>query len=240
MKENDIMLKLDKVNVFYGNVHALRDISLEVRQGEIVTLIGANGAGKTSTLRAISNLESVKQGAIYYKGEDITNMGAHNIVQKKLIQVPEGRRVFGELSVEENLMMGAYTRKNREEIKKDKSDVYDMFLRLFERKDQIAGTLSGGEQQMLAIGRALMSKPDLLLLDEPSMGLAPIVVKQIFDIIKKISEEGVTILLVEQNANMALSIADRAYVLETGSITMEGDAKELLDNDDIRKAYLGS
>lgn len=239
MSDCELMLKLDKINLFYGNVHALRNVSLEVRKGEIVTLIGANGAGKTSILRAISNLETVKDGKIEYQGENITNIGAHNIVEKKLIQVPEGRRIFGELTIEENLMMGAYLRKNKEDVRKDLNYVYDLFLRLYERKLQIAGTLSGGEQQMLAIGRALMAKPDLLLLDEPSMGLAPIVVNQIFKIIEKIQKSGTTILLVEQNANMALSIADRAYVLETGEITMSGPAKEMLGNDEIRKAYLG-
>lgn len=239
MSDCELMLKLDKINLFYGNVHALRNVSLEVHKGEIVTLIGANGAGKTSILRAISNLETVKDGKIEYQGENITNIGAHNIVEKKLIQVPEGRRIFGELTIEENLMMGAYLRKNKEDIRKDLNYVYDLFLRLYERKLQIAGTLSGGEQQMLAIGRALMAKPDLLLLDEPSMGLAPIVVDQIFKIIEKIQKSGTTVLLVEQNANMALSIADRAYVLETGEITMSGPAKEMLGNDEIRKAYLG-
>lgn len=239
MDEKKLMLKLDKVNVFYGNVHALRDVSLTVNKGEIVTLVGANGAGKTSILRAISNLETVKEGAIEYNGCNITNIGPHKIVGKKLIQVPEGRRIFGDLTIEENLMMGAYLRKDRAQIRKDLTHVYDLFLRLYERKLQVAGTLSGGEQQMLAIGRALMANPELLLLDEPSMGLAPIIVDQIFDIIQKIQKMGMTVLLVEQNANMALSIADRAYVLETGQITMSGSAKSLLGNDEIRKAYLG-
>ena len=239
MDEKKLMLKLDKVNVFYGNVHALRDVSLTVNKGEIVTLVGANGAGKTSILRAISNLETVKEGTIEYNGCNITNFGPHKIVGKKLIQVPEGRRIFGELTIEENLMMGAYLRKDRAQIRKDLTHVYDLFLRLYERKLQVAGTLSGGEQQMLAIGRALMANPELLLLDEPSMGLAPILVDQIFDIIQKIQKMGTTVLLVEQNANMALSIADRAYVLETGQITMSGSAKSLLGNDEIRKAYLG-
>ena len=239
MDEKKLMLKLDKVNVFYGNVHALRDVSLTVNKGEIVTLVGANGAGKTSILRAISNLETIKEGTIEYNGCNITNIGPHKIVGKKLIQVPEGRRIFGELTIEENLMMGAYLRKDRAQIRKDLTHVYDLFLRLYERKLQVAGTLSGGEQQMLAIGRALMANPELLLLDEPSMGLAPIIVDQIFDIIQKIQKMGTTVLLVEQNANMALSIADRAYVLETGQITMSGSAKSLLGNDEIRKAYLG-
>ncbi|MDD3369048.1 MAG: ABC transporter ATP-binding protein [Lachnospiraceae bacterium] len=233
------MLKVENVNVFYGNVHALRDVSIEVNKGEIVTLIGANGAGKTSILRAISNLENVKSGKVYYKEKDITNIGAHNIVHQRLIHIPEGRRIFGELTVEENLMMGAYSRKNLPEARVDKEMIYDMFERLKERKAQIAGTLSGGEQQMLAIGRALMSDPQLLLMDEPSMGLAPIVVDQIFDIIQKINKRGTTILLVEQNANMALSIADRGYVLETGQITLEGKASELINDDQVKKAYLG-
>lgn len=239
MSDKELILKLDKINVYYGNVHALRDVSIEVHKGEIVTLIGANGAGKTSILRAISNLENVKSGTIEYKGEKITNIGPHKIVSKKLIQVPEGRRIFGELTINENLMMGAYLRKDRAAVREDINHVYDLFLRLYERNRQIAGTLSGGEQQMLAIGRALMSKPDLLLLDEPSMGLAPIVVDQIFQIIEQINKMGTTVLLVEQNANMALSIADRAYVLETGEITMEGAAKDLLGNENIKKAYLG-
>lgn len=239
MSEKELLLKVDKINVYYGNVHALMDVSIEVNRGEIVTLIGANGAGKTSILRAISGLEPIKDGTITYKGEDITNIGAHKIVEKKLIQVPEGRRIFGELTVDENLKMGAYIRKDRVGIREDMNHVYELFLRLFERKDQIAGTLSGGEQQLLAIGRALMAKPDLLLLDEPSMGLAPIIVAQIFKIIERIKSMGTTVLLVEQNANMALSIADRAYVLETGQITIEGEAGELLGNETIKKAYLG-
>ncbi len=239
MDDMEIMLDLNSINVFYGNVHALRNVSLFVKRGEIVTLIGANGAGKTSILRAISNLETVKEGKITYLGSDITNIGPHRIVEKKLIQVPEGRRVFGELTIEENLMMGAYLRTDREEIKNDLANVFDLFPRLHERRSQVAGTLSGGEQQMLAIGRALMADPKLILLDEPSMGLAPIIVDKIFDIIQKIREMGTTVLLVEQNANMALSIADRAYVIETGLITKSGPAREMLGNDEIRKAYLG-
>lgn len=239
MSDREQMLKLDQVNVHYGNVHALRDVSLEVFRGEIVTLIGANGAGKTSILRAISNLETVKSGTICYQGEKITNIGAHRIVRKGLIHIPEGRRIFGELTIEENLKMGAYLRKDRAGIREDMNRVYELFLRLYERKNQVAGTLSGGEQQMLAIGRALMSGPKLLLMDEPSMGLAPIIVEQIFAIIQKINKTGTTVLLVEQNANMALSIADRAYVLETGEITVKGNAGELLGDKEIKKAYLG-
>lgn len=239
MDDMEIMLDLDNINVFYGNVHALRNVSLFVNRGEIVTLIGANGAGKTSILRAISNLETIREGRITYLGIDITNIGPHRIVEKKLIQVPEGRRVFGELTIEENLMMGAYLRTDRAKIKTDLSNVFDLFPRLHERRGQIAGTLSGGEQQMLAIGRALMSDPKLILLDEPSMGLAPIIVDKIFDIIQKIRDMGTTVLLVEQNANMALSIADRAYVIETGLITKSGPAREMLGNDEIKKAYLG-
>lgn len=233
------MLKLENINVYYGNVHALKDVSVEVNKGEIVTLIGANGAGKTSILRAISNLENVKKGSISYKGNEITNMGPHNIVKQGLIHVPEGRRVFGELTVAENIMLGAYTCKDKRKIKENTQMVYDLFTRLEERKNQIAGTLSGGEQQMLAIARALLSNPELLLLDEPSMGLAPIIVDHIFDIITKINMTGTTVLLVEQNANMALSIANRGYVLETGYITMSGNANDMLNNDEIKKAYLG-
>ncbi len=233
------MLKLENINVYYGNVHALKDVSVEVNKGEIVTLIGANGAGKTSILRAISNLENVKKGSISYKGNEITNMGPHNIVKQGLIHVPEGRRVFGELTVAENIMLGAYTCKDKRKIKENTQMVYDLFTRLEERKNQIAGTLSGGEHQMLAIARALLSNPELLLLDEPSMGLAPIIVDHIFDIITKINMTGTTVLLVEQNANMALSIANRGYVLETGYITMSGNANDMLNNDEIKKAYLG-
>ena len=233
------MLKVNNINLFYGNIHALHGIDFEVNEGEIVTLIGANGAGKTSTLHSISGLVPLKDGSIEFMGEDITKSPADQIVKKRLIQVPEGRRVFANLNVMDNLKMGSYTRKDKDEIKKDLKEVFRRFPRLEERKRQIAGTLSGGEQQMLAMGRALMSKPKLLLMDEPSMGLAPLLVQEIFDIIKSINDAGTTILLVEQNANMALSIAHRAYVLETGRITVSGTSQELLASEEIRKAYLG-
>ena len=230
------MLKID--NLYYGGIHALKDLSLEVKKGEIVTLIGANGAGKTSTLRAISGLEPIKSGTISYKGSPINKIPAHKIVSLGLSHVPEGRKIFANLTVLENLELGAYLRKDKE-IQKDMEMVFSKFPRLKEREKQQAGTLSGGEQQMLAIGRALMNRPEMLILDEPSMGLAPLVVKDIFDTIVEINKSGTTILLVEQNANMALSIADRAYVLETGNIVLSGDAKELLEDDSIKSAYLG-
>ncbi len=233
------MLKIDNINVYYGAIHALKGISLEVYPGEIVTLIGANGAGKSTTLRTISGLLKPKDGSITFEGENIAGVKAHKIVRAGISQVPEGRRVFAEMSVMENLELGAFTRKDKDGIKKDLQMVFERFPRLEERKKQIAGTLSGGEQQMLAMGRALMSRPKLLLLDEPSMGLAPLLIKEIFSIIEDIHKEGTTILLVEQNANMALSIANRAYVLETGRITISGDAKKLAASEDIRKAYLG-
>ncbi len=232
------MLKIDNINLYYGGIHALKDLSLEVKKGEIVTLIGANGAGKTSTLRAISGLEPIKSGTIYYKGSPINKVPAHKIVSLGLSHVPEGRKIFANLTVLENLELGAYLRKDKE-IQKDMEMVFSKFPRLKEREKQQAGTLSGGEQQMLAIGRALMNRPEMLILDEPSMGLAPLVVKDIFDTIVEINKSGTTILLVEQNANMALSIADRAYVLETGNIVLSGDAKELLEDDSIKSAYLG-
>lgn len=233
------MLKVDKINLYYGVIHALKDISLEVKQGEIVTLIGANGAGKTSTLRAISGLEPVKSGTVTFKNTELNKIPANKIVTLGLSHVPEGRRVFPELSVLENLELGAYLRKDKAGIKQDMEMVFSKFPRLKERLKQHAGTLSGGEQQMLAIGRALMNRPEMLILDEPSMGLAPLVVKDIFDTIVEINKMGTTILLVEQNANMALAIAHRAYVLETGNIVKSGDAKELLNDDSIRSAYLG-
>ena len=233
------MLKLDKINLYYGNIHALRDISLEVNDGEIVTLIGANGAGKTSTLRAISGLNAIKSGSITYDDKTISAMPAHKIVGTGLCQVPEGRRVFGDQTCEENLLLGAFLNRDKAKIKDSLEHVYALFPRIKERRIQLAGTLSGGEQQMLAISRALMSNPKLLLLDEPSMGLAPIVVEEIFEIIKDIRKEGTTILLVEQNANAALQIADRGYVLETGSIVLSGKADDLLHDDAVRKAYLG-
>lgn len=232
------MLKIDNINLYYGGIHALKDLSLEVKKGEIVTLIGANGAGKTSTLRAISGLEPIKSGTISYKGSPINKVPAHKIVSLGLSHVPEGRKIFANLTVLENLELGAYLRKDKE-IQKDMEMVFSKFPRLKERKKQQAGTLSGGEQQMLAIGRTLMNRPEMLILDEPSMGLAPLVVKDIFDTIVEINKSGTTILLVEQNANMALSIADRAYVLETGNIVLSGDAKELLEDDSIKSAYLG-
>lgn len=233
------MLKVTDLNCFYGAIHAIKDVSLEVTDGEIVALIGSNGAGKSTTLRTISGLMKPKSGFIQYDGEDITGMPAHKIVGKGLVQVPEGRHVFANLTVMENLELGAYLRKDKDGIAKDLKDVFVKFPRLEERKNQVAGTLSGGEQQMLAMGRALMSKPKLLLLDEPSMGLAPLLVREIFDIIKEINSDGTTVLLVEQNANMALSIADKAYVLETGRISLSGTAKELAASDEVRKAYLG-
>lgn len=233
------MLKVEDINVYYGAIHAIKGISLEVSEGEIVALIGSNGAGKSTTLRTISGLMKPKTGKIMYEGNDIAGMPAHKIVGMGLCQVPEGRHVFANMSVLENLEMGAYLRSDKEAIEEDMKKVFDRFPRLLERKNQIAGTLSGGEQQMLAMGRALMSRPKLLLLDEPSMGLAPLLVKEIFNIIKDINATGTTVLLVEQNANMALSIADKAYVLETGRITLSGTAKELASSEEVRKAYLG-
>ena len=233
------MLEVTDLNVFYGAIHAVKDISLEVADGEIVTLIGSNGAGKSTTLRTISGLLRPKSGKIIYDGEDITGVAAHKLVGKGLVQVPEGRHVFSNMTVMENLELGAYLRQDKDGIKKDMEEAFEKFPRLLERKAQIAGTLSGGEQQMLAMARALMSKPKLLLVDEPSMGLAPLLVKEIFNIIKEINAAGTTVLLVEQNANMALSIADKAYVLETGRIVHAGTAKELAASEDVQKAYLG-
>ena len=232
------ILKVDNINVYYGAIHAIKGISFEVNEGEIVTLIGANGAGKSTTLQTVSGLLRSRTGSIEFNGENISHVPAHKLVYKGLAQVPEGRRIFLQMSVEENLEMGAFTQKNAG-IDADIESVYEQFPRLRERKKQIAGTLSGGEQQMLAMGRALMSHPKLLMLDEPSMGLAPILVEQIFDIIRQLHKNGTTILLVEQNAQMALSIADRAYVLETGKITLSGTGKELAESDEVRKAYLG-
>lgn len=233
------MLKVENINVYYGNIHALKNVSLEVERGEIVTLIGGNGAGKTTTLRTISGLIRSKTGEITFEDEVISNAPAQEIVKKGISQVPEGRRIFANLSVLENLEMGAYLRKDRQEIKHSMENIFTRFPRLKERMHQRAGTLSGGEQQMLAMGRALMSKPKLLLLDEPSMGLAPILVQEIFSIITEINKAGTTVLLVEQNAHMALSIAHRAYVLETGRIVLSGYAKDLAESDEVRKAYLG-
>ena len=235
----DSMLKVENINVYYGNIHAVKDVSFEVHEGEIVTLIGANGAGKSTTLRTISGLLKPKTGTITFEGKDSAGVPAHNIVKSGISQVPEGRRIFAEMTVMENLDLGAFIRKDRDGIQQDLKQVFERFPRLEERKNQEAGTLSGGEQQMLAMGRALMSRPRLLLLDEPSMGLAPLLITEIFSIIQDINKTGTTILLVEQNANMALSIANRAYVLETGRITLSGDAKELAASEDVRKAYLG-
>ena len=233
------MLKIDNIDVYYGAIHALKGISLTVNKGEIVTLIGANGAGKSTALRTISGLLKPKNGKISFEGQEITGVKAHEIVKLGISQVPEGRRIFTEMTVMENLDMGAFTRKDKDGIKEDLAQVFKRLPRLEERRDQLAGTLSGGEQQMLAMGRALMSRPNLLLLDEPSMGLAPLLIKEIFHIIEDINKTGTTVLLVEQNANMALSIANRAYVLETGRITLAGDAKKLAASEDVRKAYLG-
>ncbi|MEF9962332.1 MAG: ABC transporter ATP-binding protein [Erysipelotrichaceae bacterium] len=233
------MLKIEQLEVNYGVIAAIKGIDLEVNEGEIVTLIGANGAGKTSILKAISGLEKIKSGNITFNGESLQKMSARNIMKLGISHVPEGRRIFSGLTVLENLEMGAYLRKDKEGIKKDLEAVYERFPILRDRSKQDASTLSGGEQQMLAMGRALMSKPKLLLLDEPSMGLAPILVKEIFSIIKDIKAQGTTVLLVEQNARMALSIADRAYVLETGKIVLSGSGSELSLSEDIQKAYLG-
>lgn len=233
------MLKVDNINVYYGAIHALKGISIEVNEGEIVTLIGANGAGKSTTLRTISGLLKPKNGSITFEGKNIAGIAAHHIVKQGISQVPEGRRVFAHMSVLENLELGAYVRSDAKGIKEDMDKVFKRFPRLAERRSQLAGTLSGGEQQMLAMGRAIMSRPKILLLDEPSMGLAPLLVKEIFSIIKDINEGGTTVLLVEQNANMALSIAHKAYVLETGRITLSGSASELAASEEVRKAYLG-
>lgn len=233
------MLKIDNIDVYYGAIHALKGISLEVNEGEIVTLIGANGAGKSTTLRTISGLLKPKTGSITFLGQNIAGVRAHEIVKKGISQVPEGRRVFAEMTVMENLDLGAFVRKDKAGIQQDLKHVFELFPRLEERKNQSAGTLSGGEQQMLAMGRALMSRPKLLLLDEPSMGLAPLLIKEIFNIIVDINKSGTTVLLVEQNANMALSIANCAYVLETGRITLSGKAQDLAASEDVRKAYLG-
>ena len=233
------LLEVNDLYVSYGAIRALHGISFHVDEGEVVTLIGANGAGKSTTLRTISGLLPVDRGSILYKSEEITGAEASSIVRKGIVQVPEGRRIFSPLTVRENLDMGAYTRHDPDEIKASMDYVFQLFPRMKERLEQTGGTLSGGEQQMLAVGRALMAKPKLLLMDEPSMGLAPILVEEIFDIIKEISQEGVTILLVEQNAHMALSVADRGYVLETGSIELEGSARDLANNANVQAAYLG-
>ena len=233
------MLEVKDLNVYYGMIQALKGISFEVNEGEVIALIGANGAGKTTTLHAITGLIPAKSGSITFEGADIRKTPGHKIVSMGMAHVPEGRRVFAQLSVYENLKMGAYTRKDKEEFKETLEMVYKRFPRLEERKNQVAGTLSGGEQQMLAMGRALMSHPKMIVMDEPSMGLSPIYVNEIFQIIKDVSADGVTVLLVEQNAKKALSIADRAYVLETGNIILQGDAKELMNDESVKKAYLG-
>ncbi len=233
------LLQVDNLHVYYGNIHAIKDISFHVDEGEIVTLIGANGAGKSSTLNTIAGLIKPRSGSVTLEGTDILGIPAHKIVSRGMALCPEGRRIFQQLTVQENLEMGSYTRPNSE-VEESIEKVYEHFPRLKERYKQIAGTLSGGEQQMLAMGRALMSKPKLMMLDEPSMGLAPILVEQIFDIILQLHKSGTTILLVEQNAQMALSIADRGYVLETGRIVTSGTGKELLQDDSVRKAYLGA
>ena len=233
------MLEIKNLKVSYGMIQAIKGISFEVNKGEVIALIGANGAGKTTILHTITGLLNADSGSVTYEGKDITRMPGHKIVSMGIAHVPEGRRVFANMTVLQNLKLGAYTRKDKAEIAETLEMVYTRFPRLKERKNQLAGTLSGGEQQMLAMGRALMSHPQIILMDEPSMGLSPIFVNEIFDIIEEVSKSGTTVLLVEQNAKKALSIADRAYVLETGNIVLEGKASELLDNDSIRKAYLG-
>ncbi len=232
------MLEVRDLNVFYGNIHAIHDVSFNVREGEIVTMIGANGAGKSSTLNSLSGVIPYK-GSIQFQGKELSSVKPHEIVQSGLVQVPEGRRIFANLTVRENLEMGSFTRRDKAKVKDDYENVYTRFPRLKERLQQVAGTLSGGEQQMLAMGRALMSRPRMLLLDEPSMGLAPLLVKEIFHIIHDINQAGTTVLLVEQNAHMALSIAHRAYVLETGRVSLSGNAQELMKSEEVRKAYLG-
>ncbi len=232
------ILTVKDLNVYYGVIHAIKNISFHVGKGEIVTLIGANGAGKTTTLQTITGLISAKSGEAIYEDKNILKQPGHKLVSMGIAHVPEGRRVFADLTVYQNLMLGAYTRNDKEAVEKDLEMIYERFPRLLERKEQRAGTLSGGEQQMLAMGRALMSKPRLLLLDEPSMGLSPIYVNEIFEIVKEINKEGVTVLLVEQNAKKALSVADRAYVLETGKIVLKGKASELMEDPKVRSAYL--
>lgn len=234
------MLNIKDLNVHYGGIHALRGINIDVPKGKIVSLIGANGAGKSTTLRSIVGLERCSDGQIYYKDEEITKKSTKNIVESGVVLVPEGRRIFPNLTVKENLILGAYSRKDKAQIQEDMKWVFELFPRLKEREWQKAGTMSGGEQQMLAVGRGLMTKPELMMMDEPSLGLAPLIVKDIFEIIKKINKMGVTILLIEQNAKVALEISDYAYVLETGVIVLEGPGRELLVNEDVKKAYLGA
>jgi branched-chain amino acid transport system ATP-binding protein len=238
-QRNDVILSLEDVHTYYGTIHALKGISLDVREGEIVTLIGANGAGKSTTLRSINGLNHPREGRIRFQGRDITEESPHDVVKMGISQSPEGRRLFPRMSVRENLEMGAFQRTDRQNLREDVDRVYSLFPRLAERKNQRAGTLSGGEQQMCAIGRALMARPKLLMLDEPSMGLAPIFVEKIFEIIREINEQGTPILLVEQNALMALDTADRGYVMETGTIALADDAKSLRENEQVRKTYLG-
>lgn len=233
------MLEIKDLEVFYGMIQAIKGISFEVNEGEVIALIGANGAGKTTILHTITGLLEASKGEVFFDGENITKIPAHKIVSMGMAHVPEGRRVFANLTVLQNLKMGAYTRRDKNEIEETLATIYERFPRLQERQNQLAGTLSGGEQQMLAMGRALMSHPKIILMDEPSMGLSPIFVNEIFDIIRSVSSSGTTVLLVEQNAKKALSIADRAYVLETGKIVLEGQASDLLNNDSIKKAYLG-
>ena len=233
------MLEIKDLEVFYGMIQAIKGISFEVNEGEVIALIGANGAGKTTILHTITGLLEASKGEVFFDGKNITKIPAHKIVSMGMAHVPEGRRVFANLTVLQNLKMGAYTRRDKNEIEETLATIYERFPRLQERQNQLAGTLSGGEQQMLAMGRALMSKPKIILMDEPSMGLSPIFVNEIFDIIQAVSESGTTVLLVEQNAKKALSIADRAYVLETGKITMSGNAKDLLEDEAVKKAYLG-
>lgn len=233
------MLKVENINVSYGAIHAIHDVSLEVKDGEVVSLIGANGAGKTTILHTITGLTPASSGNIIYDGQDLRKINNSKIVNLGMAHVPEGRHVFTRMSVQENLEMGAYIRNNKKEIQKDLERMYEYFPRLRERRKQVAGTLSGGEQQMLAMGRALMSNPKIVLMDEPSMGLSPLLVKEIFRIIKVLHEAGITVLLVEQNARMSLAVSDRAYVLENGRITMSGKAKDLMADDQVRKAYLG-
>lgn len=234
------MLKMENVNVSYGSIHALHDISLTVNDGEVVSLIGANGAGKTTTLHTITGLKAASSGVIEYGGKDLRKMDPSHIIRVGMAHVPEGRHVFTQMSVQENLEMGSYIMNDKNQIRKNMDMVYEYFPRLRERKKQLAGTLSGGEQQMLATGRALMSNPRIVLMDEPSMGLSPLLVKEIFHIIRTLHQNGITVLLVEQNAKMALAVSDRAYVLETGRISMSGKASDLLANDNIKKAYLGA
>ena len=234
------LLEVKDLQVYYGVIRALKGISFHVDQGEIVSLIGANGAGKTTTMQSIMRLIPIKSGSVVYDGNEINKIPGHKLVGMGMSQVPEGRRVFQELTVYENLLLGAYTQKDKKKIKEDIDEICTRFPRLGERKSQIAGTLSGGEQQMLAVGRALMADPKIILMDEPSMGLSPLLVQEIFSIIKEVNAQGITVLLVEQNAKMALKVANRAYVLETGKIKLSGDAQELLHNDEVRKAYLGA